>query len=270
MSVQDSVEKVLKEIHILISKGRKVYDNPDEIIVNKKEIFALLENLNLSIDGVLEAYEITEHQRELLEIEDEKKSRILVERANNQVEDIYAAALIYTDDALARMQSIMTVTKEHTEIILEKMQEEIEEEKQRMKDNQLELREQMQDFKDTDKYLAMIKDTNKQREKEEKEKQSKGKLIQNEEKSSVAKTEPEIKINTEYFQQLAKIEKKENDVPKTEELISDKEIEETVLQAEITADLDAEYFQWQEDDKQDEKTKEKSSRKKKKKKVFMW
>ena len=71
MSSQDKLEKVLRDIHVLISRS-EVYDK-DRIIVNKQEMFGLIDRLNASIYEIMEEYELTKQSRDKAEREHKKQ-----------------------------------------------------------------------------------------------------------------------------------------------------------------------------------------------------
>ena len=94
---------------------------------------------------------------------------------------------------------------------------------------QLLLKSQLQDFIDTQKYTKLIDDENIRRAKE-KEEQSDAVP----QAPTVAAPQPEIKINTEYF------EKAGLELPEGETSLAEGN------EADLSADLDAEYFAWKE------------------------
>lgn len=275
MSAQDKIERILKQIHVLLAEGEPVSGDGDKITVDKKEVLATLEQLNLAVYEIMDQYEVTSQARELAERRSEKKGEAMMARISAQVEDVYAASLIYTDEALSKLQHLMTETMASNQEIWHKFSMELEQEKRRMKEDQLELREQLQDFKDSNKYLLMIEDCNREREKQEKEKDGKAseKKIQNEAKHYSMNVKPEIKVNPAYF------ERRGIEMPsETTDIVSEKKVvvsgggfaaseqefdvsEKSFTLPEIKVDLDAEYFKWQaeESDKaEDERTKEDS------------
>ena len=105
MSIQDKIERIIKQIHVLFSEGTVIPGEENKVIVDKTDIFPILEQLNLAIYELMDQYEATVRSRELAQRKSEKEGKELVERISQQTEDIYAASLIYTDDALIRCKS---------------------------------------------------------------------------------------------------------------------------------------------------------------------
>ena len=261
MSIQDQFERILKKIHIALSQGETVPDNPEKVIVDKKEVLSILENLNIVVYEMMDQYEATVNARELAHRRNEKKGEELIERLEGQAEDVYAAALIYTDDAMNRVRELMDETlissrklmeetlaanRELMENMLASNQEifstlhqEIENKKMKVRQDQQQLYAQMKDFKDCNKYFLMIEECNKERMKQEKLEESSEKCIQNEAKHYALSVKPEIKVNPAYFQRRG-LELTEDITP----IFLDFE-EITFDEPEIRVDLDAEYFKWQ-------------------------
>lgn len=229
MSTQDKLERVLRDIHVLISRS-ELYDNTgDKIIVEKKKMFEHLNHLNACIYEMMDEYEVTQQSRDKAEREAKKRGDELIFRASRNAEDVYAAAVLYTDEALQRVQNIMKDTSEAVNDILKKAQKDMDERKQVIRENQSELKGQLQDMVDTEKYLKLIEERNRALEEERSEKKNEPK------KPEYKPVKPEIKINTEYFKKAGiAIEepKAEEEKPKT---------------PEVTVDLDAEYFKWKKD-----------------------
>ena len=170
MSVQDKIERILKEIHVLFSKSQTYGPNDSMVVVEKQKVFELLEQLNVAVYEVMDEYEVTSQKHELSERRSQKRGEEIVGRANRHADDIYAASIMYTDDALSRIQNIMEDANKSVQRIFRKMSEELTDEKDQIRQNQSELREQLQDFADTQKYLKLIEENNQQREKELREK----------------------------------------------------------------------------------------------------
>lgn len=195
MSSQDKLEKVLRDIHVLISRS-EVHDK-DRIIVNKQDMFGLIDRLNASIYEIMEEYELTKHSRDKAEREHKKQGDKIIWDASRKAEDIYAASVMYTDEALNHVQAIMDESAEQMRAIQDAMIKDLEEKKQIVRNNQLELKSQLQDLVDTEKYLSLIEERNKEI---EREKEKHGRRFEAaKEKDQFADVKTEIHINEEYF-----------------------------------------------------------------------
>ena len=235
MGAQDKTEQVLRDIHILFSRS-EVYDaEQNRIIVDKKAALDLLNRLNLCIYEMMEEHEMTQRSRDAAEREWRRKSNGIVMEANRMAEDVYAGAVLYTDEALRRVQDIMQTATEAVKGICDKMNVELQKEKVVVRRDQMELKSHLEDLRDTNKYLKLIEARNqeirREKQKEEKEK----------EPSAYAKVKPEIKINAEYFEKAGIPLEEKEEVP---------EEKAETLPPEIKVNLDAEYFKWKEDEKE--------------------
>lgn len=217
MSSQDKLEKVLRDIHVLISRSESY--SQDRIIVNKQEMFGLIDRLNASIYEIMEEYELTKQSRDKAEREHKKQGDKIIWDASRKAEDIYAASVMYTDEALNHIQAIMDESTEQIRQVQNEMLRGLEEKKQIVRTNQLELKSQLQDLLDTEKYLSLIEERNKEI---EREKEKHGRRFGQKEKSQFADVKTEIRINKEYFKN-AGID------------IEDEEDESTDTQADISA-----------------------------------
>lgn len=236
MSVQDKMEGILKEIHLQFAQGRTYEKDSTKVVVEKQKVFELLEQLNMAVYEAMDVYEVTNQKQELSERRSQKRGEEIIGKANQHADDIYAASIIYTDDALSRIQYIMEDANKSVERIFRKMNTQLSEEKEKIRENQFELKEQLRDFADTEKYLKVISELNQEREKEVKERleKSKGKKIANVGKMYSA-IQPEIKINKAYFDQVGRhydesgnLEEQEDEVSESLSRITGKEFAESL------------------------------------------
>lgn len=256
MSAQDKMERILKEVHLLISNGESVPGNMDQVIINRQQMFSTLEKLNLAVYEIMDQYEVTTQSRELAHRRSEKKSEEFLQKISSQAEDVYAASLIYTNDALNQVQSLIEDAVSRSQEIWRKTFLELENEKRHVREDQAELREQLQDFKDSNKYLVMLEDCNREREKQEKKNGNvPEKKIQNEARHYSMRGTPEIKVNPAYFQRRSMEAAEEvpaaTKIRETPPETSAEEYAEISMvegakpvPVEVRVDLDSEYFKW--------------------------
>lgn len=110
MSTQDKLERVLRDIHVLISRS-ELYDNTGEkIIVEKKKMFEYLNHLNACIYEMMDEYEVTQQSRDKAEREARKKGDAMIFKASRNAEDVYAAAVLYTDSPITYSRRPLSTT----------------------------------------------------------------------------------------------------------------------------------------------------------------
>lgn len=254
MGVQDNTEKVLRALHVMLSKGEQYPKEPSKVIVDKQQMLDLLSALNQCMYQMQEKYELTKSSRDKAERDFRKQGDTIIMDASHKAEDIYAASVMYMDEALNHMRDIMKEANENVSKIYADLNEKMDVEQRRIKTNQLELKSQMQDLVDTEKYLKIIEERNRELEKQKNEGKS-----EEEEASIYANRQTEIKINQEYLDKLGMsvIDETEKEVEADKGVSyaddNDEEDEELKnLQAEIRVNLDADYFQWKEEQEKGE------------------
>lgn len=239
MSAQDNIEKILRSLHVLLSKSEPYGREPNKVIVDKQQVLDLLSQLNKGIYDIMDEYELTKQSRDRAEREFRKKGDEIVWDASRKAEDIYAASVMYTDEALSRVQELMKEANAAVQQIYTDMDKNLKEQEELVKKNQLELKSQLQDLRDTEKYLKLIEDRNREIQKEK----EKGKSREEKEPSIYANRQTEVKVNQEYFEKMGiamENEAKEAELDKAEEMTN----------------LDADYFRWKEEQTSDNKSEE--------------
>ena len=287
MSAHDETEKVLRQIHLLLSKSEPYSKDPKKIVVEKQQVLDLLADLNKSIYNIMDEYELTQRSRDRAEREFRKHGDEIVWDASRKAEDIYAASVMYTDEALNRVWQIMHETSEQMQEICKKMEDELKEKEKMVKSNQLELKSQLQDLRDTEKYMTLIDERNREL---QRQKEAGKPVYARAEKNLYANRQTEIKVNTAYLERLGIASEEEAD--EVEEATGDVKVsssnkessgnnasssnkessgnkenytdkdkkdmspEELEREEQLRADLDADYFNWKE--QEEEKSEEKS------------
>ena len=150
---------------------------------------------------------------------------------------MYAASVMYTNEALRHVQEIMQRATDAMQEIYKDANEKLQKEKDVVRRDQSDLKGHLQNLADTDKYLNLIEDRNREIEKERAKEKGEVKP------SPYSAIKPEIKINQEYFEKAGIVP--ENELP---EEIPEDTPEEAAPKAEVNVNvnLDAEYFHWKE------------------------
>ena len=218
----------------MLSKSEPYAKEPSKVIVDKQEMLDLLSQLNKSVYDIMDEYELTKRSRDRAEREFQKKGDEIVWNASRKAEDVYAASVMYTDEALNRVQEIMKQADEAVSEIYTKMNAQMKEQEKKIKSNQLELKSTLQDLVDTEKYLKLIEERNR----EIQRKKDKDRPIEERERNIYANRQTEIKINQEYFDKMG--------ISLNEDATEEVEEASTKVKVDVKVDLDADYFQWKE------------------------
>lgn len=242
MSAQDKTEQVLRDIHLMFANSEVYAADTSKVIVEKKQVIQLLRQLNACVYELMDEYDLTQRGKDKVEREAKRAGETIVKDASKKAEDVYAASVIYTDEALHRVLDIMQGTIDSVKGIYEKMNEELLEEKRKVHENQSELKGHLQNLTDTEKYLKLIEDSNKEIEKEKNKGKNKDKKEREKSSYAVPPIKPEIKINAEYFKRAGiPFEAEDFGLEEGAEAFSEQKPQIT---PEITVNLDAEYFRW--------------------------
>ncbi len=248
MSAQDNIEKVLRELHVLLSKSKEYEADPNYLIVNKKEMLELLKEFAVCMEEIMDQYELTKQSREQAQRENRRIGEEIITDAKKKAEDVYAASVLYTDEALRHILDIMQQSNASVKAVFDQMEEKLEKERQIVSRDKTELKSHLQDLQDTDKYMNIIEDCNKKIAKEKKQKEEEA------EPPLYANRKTEIKINKEYFEQQGIA---------LEDMAEEQPQEQTEKAApEINVNLDSEYFKWKENGEKEPEGEEKQSEKK--------
>lgn len=267
MGAQDNTEKVLRSLHVLLSKSEPYPKEPSKVIIDKQQVIDLLAELNTCIYQIMDEYELTIRSRDKAERDFHKKGDQIIWDASRKAEDIYAASVMYMDETLNRMQDIMQEADKKVGAIYQEIKEQMEKEEKTLRTNKSELKGQLQDLVDTEKYLKIIEERNREIEKEKMEGRPEYEQEKREEKAIYANRQTDIKINQEYLDKLGlsvpeePVEEPEK-VPEEPEvqapvMVEDDDEELKQLEAELRVNLDADYFKWKDEQEEQEAAEEK-------------
>ncbi len=267
MGAQDNTEKVLRSLHVLLSKSEPYPKEPSKVIIDKQQVIDLLAELNTCIYQIMDEYELTIRSRDKAERDFHKKGDQIIWDASRKAEDIYAASVMYMDETLNRMQDIMQEADKKVGAIYQEIKEQMEKEEQELRTNKSELKGQLQDLVDTEKYLKIIEERNREIEREKMEGRPEYEQEKREEKAIYANRQTDIKINQAYLDKLG-LSVPEEPVEEPEKVPDEPEVQAPVmvedddeelkqLEAELRVNLDADYFKWKDEQEEQEPAEEK-------------
>jgi len=152
----EKIEEVLRAIHVLFSKGEMYHELPDKVVLSKREMFALLEQLNYAVVEVMDRYEATTRSKQKALQEVEAAGKQIIDASNKEAEDIYAASILYTDGALNEFSNIVESTRQRLRDEYSYFEECMNQQLEQVKSNQAELLERLQMLSQNKKYLDII------------------------------------------------------------------------------------------------------------------
>lgn len=234
MSAKDNTEKVLRDIHVLFSKAEPFEGSAINVVVNKNDMMELLKELNACMYDMMDEYELTSQSQAKAKREMKKEGDDIIFESTRKAEDIYAASVMYTDNTLNQIQDIMKETIEKFDKIYEDTKVRVDKEVREVKKNQSDLKASLSDLIDTQKYLHLIEDENRRL---AKEKES-GTYNTSPDDNLYANVQPEIRVNEDYFRAQGM---NPDGTPLSDSLDDN-------VASSVSDDLDAEYFNWKEEE----------------------
>ncbi len=152
----EKIEEILRAIHVLFSKGEMYHESQDKVLLSKREMFALLEQLNYAVVEVMDRYEATTRSKQKALQEVEAAGQKIIDASNKEAEDIYAASIIYTDGALNEFTNIVESTRQRLRDEYSYFEECMNQQLEQVRNNQAELLERLQMLSQNKKYLDII------------------------------------------------------------------------------------------------------------------
>ncbi|MCD8217693.1 MAG: hypothetical protein LUD01_06560 [Clostridiales bacterium] len=239
MSPQDKVERVLKEMHVAFSQSPTYNGQPDKIIMNRRDFLLLLDRLNRGIYDMMEQYEQTRQSRANAERSFRRKGNEIIEKANASADDIYAASVIYTADAIGRIRDLMDQTNDSMNDLFRQFRRELREQKDTLRSHESELQAQLADLADTKKYLDLLQDVNRERERKqlraEMEQDSDDRHAYTSYRAAVPAAQ--VQVNEEYFEKPDAVRPERTEMP----------VHTAAEAPDIRVNENAAYFKWKEE-----------------------
>ncbi|MCR5204525.1 MAG: hypothetical protein K6E47_05675 [Lachnospiraceae bacterium] len=152
------VEEICKQIHILFAKGETYQNSPDLVILSKTELFALLQELNEAMYEVLDQYEATTRAKEKAILETEREASEIIAKAKVGAEDVQAVSLTYADTMIDEINGLIENTKQSIRSQYLEFLAAMDEKQESLKENRDQLKEQLQELRDSDTYTQLLDD----------------------------------------------------------------------------------------------------------------
>ena len=248
--MSDKLEQVMKKIHIYLANCKESAYSSEELIVSKKRIFSLLEELNYAVYDVMEEYEVTTAARERGIAKAERMATDIKDEAMHRADDIHASSLLYTQKAITDLKNTIEYMHEKVRMEYEIMMMDYQERMEHLEQDSMEIISQLQTKADAKVYLRMIEDIKSKKNVQPEE--FRKTPVTARKVGSAASSDTYVSPADEYEDKLASsIVVAVHDTPKVPEGFAKKKKKGRSLaggEAAITnQDLDAEYFAFQEE-----------------------
>ncbi|MDD5900432.1 MAG: hypothetical protein PUC73_05990 [Lachnospiraceae bacterium] len=277
--MQEKLEQIMRQIYLMLSNCEESAYSSEDLIVPKKRIFQLLEELNYTVYDLMEQYEGTVAARDRGLAEHERRMAQIKEEAKGRAEDTYAASLLYAREMFMDMRKTTEELCKNLRREYDGALRNFEESLRFLHENEESTVAQLNLMMDAKKYLRLIEQQNKEKEQkqelseEEKKRQEEIKAEQAELAAAEAASELNQKLAAPIVVQI-------NEQPKVPEGFGKKQnkkkkyapsqaLEETAIEGEgvVTPSLpdadtlDGEYFEWKQEQEGTEKQAKKGGKK---------
>lgn len=154
----DNLEQVMKKIHIYIANSKESAYSSEDVIISKKRMFALLEELNYAVYEVMEQYEATASARDRGLAAAERMATDIKEDAMKRAEDVYASSLLYTQEAIADMRNALEYTYQKTKTEYQALIIDYEDKIEYLEENARQITAQLSAMSEAKTYLHLIEE----------------------------------------------------------------------------------------------------------------
>lgn len=270
----DNIERILRDIHKLFAESEEYEGSESRIIVDKKRVFAMLERLNYAVMEVMDKYEVNERSKELAINKVQKEAQQIIDDASKSAEQIYAASIIYTDDALLELRDLVRKTQDNIDKEYKDIIGRIDKQVEMINKNKDELHAQLSELSGGNEYLNIIVEEQKRRGKDrdkynkvengETKDNTQSRLVQyanNHTASRNTDTLGDDRDNRESTSNKPELVINVNTNHPAIKKMQEKELEAAAKELEANYDLDKEYFEWQDSENEDSKEADSSSKK---------
>jgi len=156
--MSDKLEQAMKKIHIYLANCKESAYSSEDLIVSKKRIFSLLEELNYAVYDAMEEYEVTVAARDRGIAAAERLASDIKDEALLRADEIHASSLLYTQEAVSDLKRTLEYMRKSIcaeyEVILKNCEERLN----YLEQDSFEIFSQLETKADAKLYLHMIED----------------------------------------------------------------------------------------------------------------
>jgi len=156
--MSDKLEQAMKKIHIYLANCKESAYSSEDLIVSKKRIFSLLEELNYAVYDAMEEYEVTVAARDRGIAQAERLAADIKDDALLRADEIHASSLLYTQEAVSDLKRTLEYMQKSIRSEYERMLANCEERLEYLEQDSLEIFSQLETKADAKIYLHMIED----------------------------------------------------------------------------------------------------------------
>ena len=156
--MSDKLEQAMKKIHIYLANCKESAYSSEELIISKKRMLSLLEELNYAVYEAREEYELTVAARDRGIVQAERQAADIKDEAMIRAEEIHASSLLYTQEAISDLRNTLEYLNKRVREEYEMVIMNYEERLHYLEQDSMEVVSQLQSKADAKVYLHMIED----------------------------------------------------------------------------------------------------------------
>ncbi len=156
--MSDKLEQAMKKIHIYLANCKESAYSSEDLIVSKKRMFSLLEELNYAVYDAMEEYEVTVAARDRGIAQAERQAADIKSDALLRADEIHASSLLYTQEAIVDMQRTLEFMQKSVRSEYERMLANCDERLSYLEQDSMEIFSQLETKADAKIYLRMLED----------------------------------------------------------------------------------------------------------------
>jgi len=156
--MSDKLEQAMKKIHIYLANCKESAYSSEDLIVSRKRMFALLEELNYAVYDAMEEYEVTVAARDRGIAQAERMATEIKNDALIRAEEMHASSLLFTQEAVSDLRRTVEFMHKSIRTEYERMMSNFEERLEYLEQDSMEIVSQLQTKADAKIYLHMIED----------------------------------------------------------------------------------------------------------------
>ena len=164
MTPREKAEIAIQDIREHLANCRQSPVDPNLILADRRDFANHIDRVEKILQEVLDEYESILEQRGELERAARRESDQIISSAESRADDVYAASIVYTDNMIGSLQTIIDDTNDSLNGVIRRFRKEMRRQKDLLKKNEIELQAELLQLKDNKKYLQLLEEINAERE----------------------------------------------------------------------------------------------------------
>ena len=156
MTEQEHVEETMRQIHLLLAQSQQMKGMEGHIIVDRERLFELLEEINRCMYSMMDSYEISKQAHATAEKRTQKKCEQMLKNSRKAADEVYAASLIYMEDAMKNLFRRIQGFQKDMEKTSLALSQDMESRLDAVEANHKDLHRQLKDIMEEDTYLKAV------------------------------------------------------------------------------------------------------------------